>query len=70
MLVPSVDGLPIAPVVEPPELNGLPPSVPGMPPVVDPPGTLDVPSMSWLTPQAATPSSSFPAAGAPSVSSS
>ena len=33
-LVPSVDGLPIAPVVEPPELNGVPPSVPGMPPAI------------------------------------
>ena len=35
VLVPCVDGLPIAPVVEPPELNGALPSVPGIPPVVE-----------------------------------
>ncbi|HEY3100333.1 MAG TPA: hypothetical protein VGL14_15575 [Methylomirabilota bacterium] len=35
VLVPCVDGPPIAPVVEPPELNGAPPSVPGIAPVVE-----------------------------------
>ena len=43
VLVPNVDGFPIAPVVEPPVLKGCAPSVPGMPPVIVLPVAFGVP---------------------------